>query len=511
MSAKPIMIQGTASTVGKSIITAALCRIFNDDGYNVAPFKSQNMALNSFVTKDGGEMGRAQVVQAEAARIEPTVEMNPILLKPTGDKDGQVILNGKVFGNISAFDYHEYKPTLIKYVRESYDGLSKKHDIIIIEGAGSPAEINLRENDLVNMGMAEIADSPVLLVGDIDKGGVFAALAGTLMLLTDDERARVKGVIINKFRGDIELLKPGLKMLEDIIKIPVLGVIPYKNLDIDEEDSVTERFEAKNNKVTICEETDDRLDIVVIKLPHMSNYTDFNPLEKINAISCRYVGVAKDIGNPDLIILPGTKNTLYDTEYIRKMGIDKEIINRNNEGTCIFGICGGFQILGEKIFDPYEVESNKKVENGLGLLKMNTTLEKEKQTRQVKAFCDYGLGLLKNLKGIEVIGYEIHMGVSEPLDDSFYWSNIYEPYTIGDGLSNKAGNVAGSYVHGIFDNPDFTKQFLENVAEMRGKNIIFETIDYMQFKQKKYSELAEHVRENLDMKKIYSIINGLDF
>ena len=300
--AKVIMIQGTASNAGKSILVAGLCRIFKQDGYKVAPFKSQNMALNSFITEEGFEMGRAQVMQAEACKIKPKVEMNPILLKPTSDKGSQVIVNGKVYKDMSAKDYYKEKSKLKPEIMKAFNKLSKEYDIIVIEGAGSPAEINLKKDDLVNMGMAKMANSPVLIVGDIDRGGVFASLAGTMLLLDEDEKAMVKGTIINKFRGDVKILEPGLKMLEDIIKVPVVGVVPYLNVNIDEEDSLTDKFNNKSSGSLI--------DIAVIRLPRISNFTDFNPLEYINGVKVRYVASTKELKNPDLIIIPGTKNTI---------------------------------------------------------------------------------------------------------------------------------------------------------------------------------------------------------
>jgi adenosylcobyric acid synthase len=334
--------------------------------------------------------------------------MNPILLKPTTDKKAQVILNGEVYRNMSASEYHEFKPELKNFINETYQKLASKNDIVVIEGAGSPAEINLRENDLVNMGMAEIADSPVILAGDIDKGGVFASLAGTMLLLTEEERARVKGVIINKFRGDLEILKPGIKMIEDIIKVPVLGVLPYSKINIEDEDSLAERFNKKNKPGDV--------DIAVIKLPHISNFTDFNALENINGVCVRYVNDVNKLEKPDLIILPGSKNTLEDMQFIRKSGFEREIIKQSKNGTVIFGICGGFQMLGLEISDPQYTESNLTGIQGMGLLNIRTTFQKEKVTTQVEASVISQTGIMSGLIGIPLSGYEIHMGISEYSD-----------------------------------------------------------------------------------------------
>jgi adenosylcobyric acid synthase len=385
------MIQGTASSVGKSLIVAALCRIFKQAGEKVAPFKSQNMALNSFVTGKGKEMGRAQVVQAEAAGVEPDVLMNPILLKPTSDKKAQIILNGEVYNNLDAAEYHSYKAEARKHVEEAYQKLSEKYELVVIEGAGSPAEINLRENDLVNMGMAEIADAPVILVGDIDKGGVFAAIVGTLFLLSEEEKKRVRGVIINKFRGDLELLKPGIKMLEDIIKIPVLGVVPYGEFYIEEEDSVTERF--------IQKKTEGEIEVAVLRLPYMSNYTDFDVFKIFADINFSYINHADELNDPDLLIIPGSKNTIADLTYLKNSGLAEKIYRLNKAGKLIIGICGGYQMLGQTIEDPYAIESNQVRCNGLGLLKINTLLKQEKKLEQISAKIENSDGFMQNLKG----------------------------------------------------------------------------------------------------------------
>jgi len=503
MKAKSIMIQGTASSVGKSLIAAGLCRIFRQDGYRVAPFKSQNIALNSFITSEGKEMGRAQVVQAEAAGIEPSAEMNPILLKPTTDKKAQVIINGKVYGNMSADEYNEIKPQLAEMVRNIYNGLAEKYDIIVIEGAGSPAEIKIRGKDIVNMSMAEIADAPVILVGDIDKGGVFASLAGTMLLLTEDEKARVKGVIINKFRGDIKILEPGLKMLEDIIKVPVLGVIPYTRLNIEDEDSLAERF---NQKMDVnCVE----IDIAVIKLPHISNFTDFNALENINGVRVRYVERAEDLENPDMVILPGSKNTIEDLLFVRESGIEDAIYRLYRSGTIIFGICGGYQMLGTEIADPFHTESNLEKIAGIGLLNMKTVFQKEKVTTQVKASITGNEGILEGLNGTVVEGYEIHMGTTEYLEGCSPYltiSSVLGQHAVKvDGVRN--GDVLGTYIHGIFDNMDFTVGLINNLRKRKGLEKADATVrSFKEFKEAQYDKLADLLRNNLDMERIYKII-----
>jgi len=353
--AKVIMIQGTGSSVGKSIMVTALCRIFYQDGFRVAPFKAQNMALNSFVTKDGGEMGRAQVVQAEACGVEPTVDMNPILIKPTSEVGAQVIVRGKPIGNMQAQEYRNYKSKLVLVVKESFLKLAHHYELIVIEGAGSPAEINLKGDDIVNMKMAQLADCPVLLVADIDKGGALAWVVGTLELLTEEERDKIKGIIINKFRGDKEILQPGLDYLERKTKKPVLGVIPYfRDIWIEEEDAVNSE---KNKYYT--QPTPSKINIEVLYLPHISNFTDFDPLEREEDISLRYIKMGERLGEPDLLIIPGSKNTIDDLYYLKKSGYQEEILNRLKQGTVIIGICGGYQMLSRQLYDPEHTESSK--------------------------------------------------------------------------------------------------------------------------------------------------------
>ena len=502
---KNVMIQGCASSVGKSLLTGALCRILKQDGYTVAPFKSQNMALNSYITKQGHEMGRAQVVQAEAAGIEPHVMMNPILLKPTSDKKSQIIINGKVHANMDFREYHRIKPTLKTMLKETFDQLSDQYEYVIMEGAGSPAEINLAEGDIVNMGMAEIADAPVILVGDIDKGGVFAFIAGTIQLLKEEERKRVKGVIINKFRGDKTILEPGLRMLEDIIKIPVLGVVPYMDVDIEDEDSVTERFKRVINHGDI--------DVAVINLPHMSNYTDFNPLSLQNSVTMRYVQSVVDLGEPDLILLPGTKNTIEDLLYLKSSGMDVEIIRHAKHGKAVMGICGGYQMLAQSLSDPMHTESKLTSISGLGLLDMEVTFESEKVTSQVEGKVVSGHGLLEGLKDAAISGYEIHMGRNTLGEDVIPATTITlrnnEAVDVVDGVMNKEGNVFGTYMHGIFDEGSFLRGVINHLRAKKGLEADnSETLSFEAFKEREYNRLAEIVRSNLDMDKVYQILDG---
>ena len=500
--AKVIMIQGTMSNAGKSLVTAGLCRVFKQDGYKVAPFKSQNMALNSFITKEGLEMGRAQVMQAEACGIEPSVNMNPILLKPTNDVGSQVIVNGEVLGNMSARDYYKKKTELIPHIMEAYNNLAKEYDIIVMEGAGSPAEINLKENDIVNMGMAKLVNSPVLLVGDIDRGGVFASIAGTLMLLEEDERKMIKGTIINKFRGDVNILKPGLDMIEEITKTPVVGVVPYMELDIDDEDSLSERF---NNKGTV-----DLIDIAVIRLPRISNFTDFNTFEYIPGVSLRYVKSVRELKDPDMIIFPGTKNTMEDLKWLRESGLETQILKQAAKGKVIFGICGGYQMLGMELSDPFNVESGGTMA-GMGLLPTKTVFEKEKVRTRVSGNFNEVSGILAELSYVEFEGYEIHMG------QTTYDFNEEELTTVdnvnGEDIIKNDGlykdNVYGSYIHGIFDKEEVSKAIVESLCIHKGIDYSsISTVDIEKYKEEQYDKLAEGIRNSLDMKAIYKILES---
>lgn len=491
-----LMILGTGSSVGKSVITAGLCRVLRNKGMKVAPFKSQNMALNSYITKNGKEMGRAQVVQAEAAKVEPDVRMNPILLKPSADKMAQVIINGKVYKNMTALEYDAFKPELKDKIKEIYYDLASENDVIILEGAGSPAEINLRENDIVNMGMAEISNSPAILVGDIDKGGVFASLYGTYELLTEEEKKRIKGVIINKFRGDVKLLEPGLRQLEDLINVPVLGVLPYFDIQIEDEDSVSDRFRKTS--------TNGEITVEVLYLPHVSNFTDFNIFETFEDVNLNYIMPGDQISNPDLLIIPGSKNTIEDLIYLRNSGLEEQILRAGRKDTTIFGICGGYQMLGNTLKDPYHTESNVEEVNGLGLLDIDTVFEKEKTTTQVEGFI--------NETSKKIKGYEIHMGKTYLKDDVTPYLTITdklgEKVMIEDGAINKNKQVIGTYVHGIFDDQNYTRNFINNLRIKKGLEAIddnnIET--YEAFKNKEYERLAKLLEENLDMKKILEII-----
>lgn len=485
--AKVIMIQGTMSNAGKSLIAAGLCRIFKQDGYRVAPFKSQNMALNSFITEEGLEMGRAQVMQAEAAGIRPLVCMNPILLKPTNHTGSQVIVNGEVLGNMSAKDYFAYKTQLIPDIKKAFRKLEEMADIIVIEGAGSPAEINLRENDIVNMGMAEMVDAPVLLAGDIDRGGVFAQLLGTLSLLTEEEKSRVKGLIINKFRGDKSILDPGIEILEEKGKVPVVGVIPYMDLSIEDEDSLTERFEKKEA---------DWIDIAVIRYPRISNFTDFHVFEQMKGVSVRYVTSVSELQHPDLIFLPGSKNTMGDLKWMRQNGLEAAI-KKMAELVPVCGICGGYQMLGNVIADPYEVEEGGTI-SGIGLLPLETILEQEKNRCQIKGTIGTQKGIFQSLSGKEFTGYEIHMGKTRYRDGTECKETM---------ISDEKAQVYGSYVHGIFDQGSIAAEVVEALAIKKGITMEdLEFSDYQQFKETQYDKLADTLRIYLDMEAIYGML-----
>lgn len=498
--ARSIMIQGTMSNAGKSVLAGGLCRVFYQDGYRTAPFKSQNMALNSFITRDGLEMGRAQVMQAEAAGVEPDVCMNPILLKPTSDSGSQVIVNGEVNGVMTATEYYAKKKAYVPDILKAYDKLDKAYDIIVIEGAGSPAEINLKKDDFVNMGLAEMVDAPVLLVGDIDRGGVFAQLVGTLMLLEEKERARVKGTIINKFRGDLEILRPGLTMLEERSGVPVSGVIPYFHLDIDEEDSLTERFTKKGSVGLV--------DIAVIRLPRISNFTDFAPLENLDEVSLRYVSTPGEFGNPDAVIIPGSKNTIEDLLWMRQSGLEAMVIRHGEKGKLVFGICGGYQMLGEEIYDPDGVERQGSIK-GMGLQKARTVfLESKTRTRVTGAFGQVE-GLLSGLSHVKIEGYEIHMGTTTMLDGGTPLLKIQDETKDGavkvDGIGS--GNVYGCYIHGIFDQTEVIRGLIEALLTQKGYDkgaVVIQ--DREAYKEQQYDKLADIIRANLDMKAIYKIM-----
>ena len=494
----PVMLAGTGSDVGKSVIAAALCRIFRQDGYHPAPFKAQNMALNSYATPDGLEIGRAQAVQAEAAGIPCHTDMNPLLLKPQSDHTSQVILNGRPLGNKDAYDYwrgisqkgqsllcEKSEVDYRKEVCDAFDRLSARYNPIVMEGAGSIAEINLKDRDLVNLSMARHAKADVILVGDIDRGGVFASVYGSIALQTPEDRKLIKGIIINKFRGDMRLFEEGRKMLEDLCGIPVLGVVPYfKDIHIEEEDSVAlsqKSFEAQQGKVNIA----------VVMLRHLSNYTDFDSLEQDPRVHLFYTNNVEDIRKADIIILPGTKSTLHDLYELRRNGCAQAIIRAHREGTTVLGICGGYQMMGIEVCDPDHVEGDIERLPGLGLLPVSTTMSGEKVTRQVTS--DYGAG------------YEIHMGETRPFGDAKVSPLLHLSDGRDDGyiVDNKC---MGTYVHGILDNTPFIdfllQPFVDKLAEA-GK-----PFDYQAFKEEQYNRLADHVRKYVDIERLYQILTN---
>lgn len=489
--AKSIMIQGTMSNVGKSFLTAGLCRIFMQDGYSCVPFKSQNMALNSFITADGCEIGRAQAMQAEASGNAPTALMNPILLKPTTDTGSQVIVNGKPIGNMSAREYFRRKTEFIPDIMNAYNELSARHDIVVIEGAGSPVELNLKRDDIVNMGMARLAKSPVLLVGDIDRGGVFAQLIGTLNLLEKDERRLVKGLIVNKFRGDKSLFDSGRSILYQRGGKHVLGVIPYIECDIEDEDSLSYRLENSQKSGII--------DIAVIRLPKISNFTDFDVFSQYDGVGVRYVTRYAELEGADMVIIPGTKNTVSDMKWLRESGMEAIIKKCVDRGVAVFGICGGFQILGGKISDPLGCEGGGSID-GMGLLDCETFFcGEKKQTQTSGKFLDVG-GFFSCLSGTSFTGYEIHMGVTE---------NHGKPLTDCGGAYS--GNVYGCYIHGIFDSAEVSEKIIRRLYEKKGLEYSGGKTDRKAYKEKQYDILAENIRRNIDMDMLYRIIEkGVD-
>ncbi|WP_237690979.1 cobyric acid synthase [Paenibacillus caui] len=506
-----LMLQGTASDVGKSVVTTALCRILMQDGLQPAPFKSQNMALNSYVTRDGLEIGRAQGVQAEACGIEATTDMNPVLLKPTGEMRSQIIVHGKPATYMSAAAYRsEFLPEAKTIVMDALGRLRAEYDIVLMEGAGSPAEINLKDRDIVNMNLAGWADAPVLLIADIDRGGVFAFLVGTLALLEPHERARVKGFIINKFRGDINLLKPGLDWLEERTGIPVLGVLPYvPDLNIEAEDSVVLEKHAAAADSAIKE-----LDIAVIRYPRISNFTDFDPLRSEQDVRIRYVRSASELGHPDVIILPGSKDTIMDLAFLREQKLEEGIHTAvEQKGSRLVGICGGYQMLGERLLDPEAAESGEPKEaHGLGWLPMTTLFRPHKQTVRVQGNVLPGhpvplFGGTDDCMAIE--GYEIHMGVTE-------WAvqqNIHPLFRIKredgkdeyEGAGNGDGSVFGTYLHGLFHNDLWRRRWLDSIRVAKGLKPVSETFSSKVQKEAAFDRLADVAREHLDMKKIYQI------
>ena len=484
------MFAGTGSDVGKSVVAAAFCRIFKQDGYTPAPFKAQNMALNSYATPEGFEIGRAQAVQAEAAGIPCHTDMNPLLLKPQSDHTSQVILHGKPIGNKNAYDYWRRGTSDIDYRREvctAFDRLASRYNPIVMEGAGSISEINLRDTDLVNLPMARHAHADVILVGDIDRGGVFASVYGSIALQTPEDRRLIKGIIINKFRGDMRLFDEGRKMLEDICGVPVLGVIPYyKDIYIEEEDSVAlaqKSMQAERDKVNVA----------VIMLCHLSNYTDFDALERDPRVHLFYTNNTEDIKKADIIILPGTKSTLHDLYELRRNGCAQAIVRAHREGAAVLGICGGYQMMGMEVLDPDHVEGDIERLPGLGLLPTTTTMNGDKHTRQVS--CQYGQG------------YEIHQGETHPMGDAKPSPLLH----LNDGRDDGYivdGKCMGTYVHGILDNTPFVDFLLEPFHDKISEgNTPF---DYAAFKEEQYDRLAAHVRQYVDMEQIYNILTDHD-
>jgi adenosylcobyric acid synthase len=504
MTARTIMVQGTASSVGKSIVTTALCRLFLQEGLRVAPFKSQNMALNAFVTPDGGEIGRAQAVQAAAARVVPTVDMNPILLKPEGDSRSQVVVLGKPLGSLNAIDYQAKKPDLREVVAGSLSRLRAEYDVVVIEGAGSPAEINLKPRDIVNMFVAELADAPVLLVGDIDRGGVFAAFVGTLALLEAHERARIAAFVINKFRGDIRLLESGLELLFERTGVPVLGVLPYlQRLKIADEDSVS--LDDRRGRKRASK---DEIEIAVVRLPRISNYDDFQPLEHEPGVVVRFVEHAHELEGADLAVLPGTKSTLADLSWLRQTGMATAITERAARGEFVLGVCGGCQMLGTKIIDPHRIESEVEHGAGLGLLQVETEFGLEKQTTQLRGRVAEPSFLLSE-PSARITGYEIHMGRVSRAPGCQAAFSISErngrEQTALDGARSADGVVVGTMIHGLFENESVRRSLIDTLRSRKGlarlKRSPSEPAEADEF-----DRIAGVLRESVDMKMLLRLV-----
>lgn len=508
---KAIQVCGTGSGVGKSVLVTALCRIFLQDGFKVCPFKAQNMALNSYVTKDGLEIGRAQATQAQAASVAPCVDMNPILIKPMSNRKAQIIVKGKPVRNMSVYEYVNYKNKAQKIVLKSFRRLAEAYEVVVIEGAGSPAEINLKSHDIVNMRMAKYANAPVILVGDIDKGGVFAWIVGTLELLTKEERKSIKGIVINKFRGDKRLLRPGIDFLEKKTGIKVLGVIPYfsavggsasggKGIKIAEEDSIP--LEKRDGGISNQEAQKKRqLNIAIISLPHISNFTDFDVLENEPGVRLHYVSCESELGSPDAIIIPGTKSTISDLNYLKKTGLAKRItlIAKKHPLTHLIGICGGYQMLGERINDRRTTESAQKSVKGLGILPVVTSFEKEKILSWVKA-----KGIVSGLK---VTGYEIHHGRTRILKECKPVFRVFQRQGKkaegSDGAISKDGRIWGTYLHGVFDEDNFRRSFLNKLRLENGWPPLAMISSFNQ--DKEFDKLAGLIRKNIDMDLLYKI------
>lgn len=495
-----IMVQGTASDVGKSMLVAGLCRIFRQDGLRTAPFKSQNMALNSGITPDGHEMGRAQIFQAEAAGIEPDVRMNPVLLKPTGDRHAQIVLMGKVASHMDAVSYHDFKPRLREQIIGVYRSLAQEYEVLVLEGAGSPAEINLRDRDIVNMGMAEMAACPVILVADIDRGGVFAAIYGTLALLQEHERWRVKGVIINKFRGDVALLTSGLQQIEALTGVPVLGVMPWLDIDLEDEDGVA----LQRGKYRHTGERE--ITIAVVQLPHISNFTDFNALAAQPDVRLRYVRHPDELENCDLLILPGSKNTLGDLHWLRECGLAQAVVQLHHAGVPVFGICGGYQMLGETITD--DVESHMGRQPGLGFLPVETIFAPQKTTTKVTARSGTALpGWLAGARDIPLSGYEIHMGDTTRHEGCrpALWLEK-QGQRVADGAVSDDGLVFGTYLHGLFDSDAFTRAVINGLRQRKNLPPLASSFSWQDHKTQQFDRLADAMRSHIDIEKIYRIM-----
>jgi adenosylcobyric acid synthase len=509
MKARAIMVLGTSSHVGKSLLTAALCRIFAQQGYRVAPFKSQNMSLNSAVTPEGLEIGRAQALQAEAAGILPSVHMNPILLKPSGDMSSQVVVLGKIWGRLTASDYHLRRvEELLPIVRESYETLAAQNDVIILEGAGSPAEINLKQNDIVNMRMAELADATCLLVGDIDRGGVFASLFGTIELLDPHEQDRIGGFLINKFRGDISLLSPGIHMIEDRIGKPCLGVVPYlPQLMIDEEDSLglPPLQGDTSDSWTLSAEPARPLRIAVIALPSFSNFTDFDALRAEPSVSLRFCQAPEQLTHADILIIPGSKQTADDLLWMKDKGIDRALIHHANKGLVV-GICGGMQILGKDITDPHNMERGGSIE-ALGLLAIHTTMQPQKITRISSGRLVAATLFGQSTPSLAISGYEIHIGATRYLENAKPFAQLEtdsNSEVLLDGCISPDGQIFGSYLHGLFDSDIFRHAFLASARAFYNLSPATHMENWQQKREDSLNRLADAVRASLDMPRLFS-------
>lgn len=502
MKYRPLMILGAGSDVGKSTIAAALCRIFHQEGIRVAPFKAQNLALNSFITSEGGEMGRAQVVQAHASGLIPHVDMNPILLKPNAELGAQVIIQGRVYGDFNLHDYYRRKSVLVKKVMASFRRLAQRYELIVLEGAGSVAELNLSKNDIVNFSMAKRANAVALLVADIERGGVFAATIGTRHLLTPSERRVLAGFIINKFRGDPSFFIEGREIIEKRTGMPVMGVLPFlKDVAIPQEDSVAlERKGCQPGRQGAS-----AIRVGIIRLPHISNHTDFEPLEQEVSLEVRYLDHGSFEENLDLLILPGTKNTIGDLRYLKQNGLFHRIKNFVERGGRVIGICGGYQMLGKLIQDPLGVEGEPREEEGLGVLPLVTSLAKIKTTSQVKV---REAGLYSS--NLELDAYEIHMGVTRSIGVGKPAFTIIEcngrPAAIEDGWASQDRRVWGTYLHGVFDSDDFRNALIEDIAQEKGLTIECSSCEYQEFLERQYDRVADWARTHLDMDKIWSLI-----